>query len=118
MSADFVDQTGCFSVRRMAAAARRNNGPARELFGIAGRHLGIAIASFINIFNPEMVVLGGGVAGALPWMRRDMMREIHARAIGFAFRSTKIVRAALGERAGIVGAAYAAMEPTSGVRPR
>jgi glucokinase len=116
MPAEFIDQTGSFSVRRLAAAARRDNALAKELFSVAGGHLGIAIASFINIFNPEMVVLGGGVSGALFWMKAEMMREIRARAIGFAFRSTKIVRAALGERAGIVGAAYAAMEPASGAR--
>ena len=48
-----------------------------ELFAIAGNYLGIAIASFLNIFNPELVVIGGGVGGALPYMRKAMNLQRH-----------------------------------------
>lgn len=109
MPALFADSEGNFAVRRLAQAARRGNFLARSVLGVAGRYLGIAIASFVNIFNPELVVIGGGVAGALPLMREPMIRELRARAFAAALARTRIVRAALGERAGVTGAAYAAL---------
>ncbi|HEY6418475.1 MAG TPA: ROK family protein [Candidatus Binataceae bacterium] len=107
----FCDDEGNFSVRRMTAAARARNRIARELFAVAGGYLGIAIASYLNIFNPDLVVIGGGVAGALPYMRGAMMREVKARAFTAVAREARIVRAALGAQGGVVGAAYAAMNP-------
>ena len=109
MPALFTDTQGEFAVRRLAQAARGRNPLARAVLGVAGKYLGIAVASFVNIFNPELVVIGGGVSGALPLMREPMMREIKARAFAAALRRVRIVRAGLGEHAGVVGAAYAAM---------
>ena len=76
-----------------------------------GYYLGIAIASFLNAFNPELVVIGGGVAGALPYMRKTMTAQVRARAFTAMASQAKIVRAALGPRGGVVGAAYAALHP-------
>jgi len=56
-----------------------------------------------------MVVIGGGVAGALPMMRRAMMHEVKARAFKAAVAQTRIVKAALGAEGGVVGAAFAAI---------
>ena len=60
--------------------ARRGDQLALEAFATAGHYLGIAIASFINTFNPELVVIGGGVAGALPYMRKTMTAQVRERA--------------------------------------
>jgi glucokinase len=106
-----VDAGGDFSVRGMSAEARRGSALALSVFETAGRYLGIAVASFLNIFNPEMVVIGGGVGGALPFMRRSMTREIKARAFRATVAQARIVRAALGPEGGVVGAAYAALNP-------
>ena len=105
----FGDGNGDFSVRQAAAAARSGNRAATEVFDRAGSYLGIAVASFVNIFDPELVVIGGGVSRALGLMKRAMMREIRARAIAFSLDRTRIVRAALGEYAGVIGAARIAM---------
>ncbi|MDB5107094.1 MAG: Glucokinase [Candidatus Binatus sp.] len=110
-----LDDDGNFSVRRMTAEARRGDPTAIEVFAFAGGYLGIAIASFLNTFNPELVVLGGGVAGALPYMRAAMMREVRARAFPDISADAKIVRAALGPRGGVVGAAYAALNRSSAI---
>jgi glucokinase len=117
MPPEFSDRNGEFAVRRLSNAARNGNELARSVLGIAGKYLGIAIAAFVNIFNPELVVIGGGMAGALPLMRQPMMREVRARAFQAALEKTRIVRAGLGERAGVVGAAYAAMSQTDSARP-
>ncbi len=54
-------------------------------------------------------MIGGGVAGALSLMRHAMMREVKARAFTEAVAQARIVKAALGPEAGVVGAAFAAM---------
>ena len=108
---ELLDEDGNFSARQMTIIARHGDSFAREIFSIAGRYLGIAVASFLNVFNPELVVIGGGVAGALPYMRADMMKEVRLRAFSAVVAEAKIVRAALGPRGGVVGAAYAALHP-------
>ena len=109
LPAKYLDSGGEFSARKMTNAARVGDRVAIEIFETAGRYLGIAVASFINIFNPEMVVIGGGVAGALSLMRASMSRETKARAFKAAVGQTRIVKAALGAGGGVVGAAFAAL---------
>ncbi|MDO8432900.1 MAG: ROK family protein [Candidatus Binatus sp.] len=108
---NIVDDGGNFSVRRMSALARAGDALSLELFAIAGSYLGIAVASLLNAFNPELVVIGGGVAGALPYMRNAMNAQIKVRAFAAIASQAKIVRAALGPASGVVGAAYAALHP-------
>lgn len=105
----YLDDGGDFSVRRLYRSARAGDPVARWAFSTAGRYLGVAIASLLNIFNPELVVLGGGVSGALAFMRAPMMAEVRARSFSAVAAQCRIVRAGLGREAGVVGAAYAAM---------
>jgi glucokinase len=108
-----LDASGEFSVRALTTLARRGDKVARTALATAGRYLGIAIAGFLNSFNPELVVIGGGVAGAMPWMRAAMMAEVRARAFSVVRADAAIVRAALGPRGGVVGAAWAALHPVA-----
>lgn len=111
LPAAIVDAENNFSVRGLSAQARGGDRIALETFAVAGHYLGIAIASFLNIFNPELVVIGGGVAGALPYMRKTMLAQVRERAFSAISAQVKIVRAALGAHGGVVGAAYAALHP-------
>ncbi|HVA76489.1 MAG TPA: ROK family protein [Candidatus Binataceae bacterium] len=111
MPAQYLDRDGNFSVRAMTCCARAHDRLALETFSIAGSYLGIAIASLLNIFNPDLIVIGGGVAGALPHMRKAMTAEVRARAFVAIAAQARIVRAALGPIGGVVGAAYAAINP-------
>jgi glucokinase len=112
LPAKYLDHGGEFSARGMTWAARAGDPLAIEMFEVAGRYLGIALASFINTFNPEKIVIGGGVAGALSLMRHAIMREVKARAFAEAVAQTRIVKAALGPEWGVVGAAFAAVHAT------
>jgi len=108
----YLDAEGNFSVRGLTHEAQRGDRVALGAFATAGHYLGIAIASFLNIFNPDLVVVGGGVAGALRFMGRTMRAQVHARAFGAISADARIVRAALGPTGGVVGAAYAALHPS------
>jgi glucokinase len=75
-----------------------------------GRSLGLGIANLINIFNPEMVVIGGGVKDAWPLFIDATREEIKKRAFSFPAERTKIVPSMLGDDAGMIGAAAAALQ--------
>ena len=75
-----------------------------------GRMLGIGIANLINIFNPERIVIGGGVKDAWPLFIDTGQEEIMRRAFEVPARRTEIVPSLLGDDAGIVGAAAVALQ--------
>jgi glucokinase len=111
--ARYLDRDGNFSVRALTAAARARDRIALDTFAVAGRALGVAIGSLLNALNPELVVIGGGVAGALSYMRPAMASEVRAHSFAVIRREARIVRAALGPGGGMVGAAYAALHPAA-----
>jgi len=75
-----------------------------------GRSLGIGIANLINIFNPEMVVIGGGVRDAWDLFIDATRDEIRRRAFEYPAERTKILPSVLGDDAGMVGAAAVALQ--------
>jgi glucokinase len=91
-------------------AAREGDAVARRVMKDMGRMLGIGIASLINIFNPEMVVIGGGVKDAWPLFIGATHEEIMKRAFQVPAERTEIVPSSLGDDAGMVGAAAVALE--------
>jgi glucokinase len=75
-----------------------------------GRHLGAGIGSLVNIFDPELVVIGGGFAAAGDFIL-DPAREIVAReGLAGAGQRVRIVRAELGTSAGLIGAGLVAFD--------
>jgi glucokinase len=77
----------------------------------AAHFLGIGLGSLINVFGPEIVIVGGGVAGALGEPYVEMVRAAARTRILIDPQETiRIERAALGDDAGILGAALLARE--------
>jgi glucokinase len=73
-----------------------------------GRRLGVALASLANIFDPDVIVIGGGVIAAGDLLVAPARAEIAVRALP-PMNDTPVVAAALGPDAGMVGAAAMAM---------
>ncbi len=90
--------------------AREGDAVARRVMKEMGRMLGIGIASLINIFNPEMVVIGGGVKDAWPLFIGATHEEVMKRAFQVPAERTLIVPSSLGDNAGMIGAAAVALE--------
>ncbi len=78
---------------------------ALEVFRQQGFYLGIALAGLINVLNPEIIVIGGGAAAGWDLFLPFMKAEIKSRAYREPANRAKIVRAELGDDAGILGAA-------------
>jgi len=77
----------------------------------AAHFLGIGLGSLINMFGPELVIIGGGVAGALGEPYVDLVRTAaRTQALTDPQATIHIDRAALGDHAGILGAALMARE--------
>lgn len=98
------------SSREVAEAAERGDGLAREAFQRAGRSLGSVVAGLLNLLNPEVVVIGGGVARAGRWLFDPLLEAARQASFTRPWQVARIVPAALGDHAGLVGAAYLAME--------
>jgi glucokinase len=102
---------GCvLTPKLIAEAASLGDRTARDVFGEAGAHLGTAIASLINIFNPDVVAVAGGVAKGFHLMRPRVDEEIRKRAFPESVRVARIARARLGTRAAAIGAALLARD--------
>jgi glucokinase len=86
-----------------------------ETIATIGRYLGVAITSFVNTFNPEVVVIGGGVMGAGELLLGPVRAEVAARALPPSRDLVEIVPAAFGVEAGMIGAAALAFD---GLRQR
>jgi len=86
-------------------AAEEGDAVAREILEEVGFYLGIGVANLITLFSPEVVVLGGGMAGAGEWLFRPLRTTVQQRVRVTPLARVRIVTAALGDRAGVVGAA-------------
>lgn len=87
---------------------------ALEVFRRMGMYLGVGLASFINIFNPELIVLGGGVADGWDLFIAHVREQITERAFPIPARRAEIVRAECGDDAGLLGAAHIAFAQQGG----
>ena len=99
---------GFESASSLTVAAR--NGDANALAAVHRQAilLGYGFASLLHLFSPEKLIVGGGVTGAFDMMLPTIKAEVQRRAIS-AFKSVEIVTAALGDNAGLVGAASLAI---------
>ncbi|MBI4313496.1 MAG: ROK family protein [Candidatus Omnitrophica bacterium] len=98
--------------RILTEAARRKDAVALRVWNEVGQHVGLALTAVVNVFNPERIVIGGGVAQAGPFLFRPIRRMVRARAMrGPA--NVQIVPARWGAQAGLIGAAAMVLSPES-----
>ncbi len=90
--------------------AMKGDEKAREVFATMGKYLGIVFAGLVNVFNPEMFVIGGGVSSGWDLFIDHVEKEVEERAFDAPAKRAQIVRAELGEDAGILGAARVAFD--------
>jgi len=97
--------------RSLRKALQENDKLATKIIRKASKYTGIAVANLINIFSPEIIVLGGGMIEAL---EQQMMPEIEASARQHILTGTnssvRILATQLGDHAGITGGAVLARE--------
>ncbi len=106
----WIEEGRPLTPKLIADAAAKGDRVAREVFGEAGAHLGTAMANLINIFNPNVIAVAGGVARGFHLMRPRMEAEVRIRAFPESRRAARITRAVLGVDAAGIGAALMARD--------
>jgi glucokinase len=90
--------------------AHDGDAAAVDALALIGTNLGVGIASYLNIFNPDVVVIGGGVIAAGELLLGPARAEAARRALPTMVEHARIVTAQFGAEAGLVGAATLALE--------
>lgn len=100
-----LKENGSLSARDVGAAAKARDRLALDVYEQAGYYLGIGIANLLNILNPEVVSLGGGVWKSAPAiLRQSMLKSCKAHAWPEAFNQVHIGQSRLKHRVGDLGA--------------
>ena len=92
-------------IMKLEEKARKGNKKAIAIYREAGKYLGIALANIVNIFNPETIVISGGISNAGDLILKPAIREMKKRAFNFSQKNLKVVVSKLQENAGLLGAA-------------
>jgi glucokinase len=95
---------------RLVRLANEGEQRAVEILDGIGRHLGSGIGTLVNIFNPELVVIGGGFAAAGDFVLEPAREVMRREALAHAGYRIPIVRAELGTAAGLIGAGLVAFD--------
>lgn len=93
----------------IAKAARAGDQEAIEIYKLTGSLLGVGIANVVNLFDPEIVVLGGGVMHSKDLFINELKDSLNERALKPNLKNLEIKEAKLGKDTGVMGAIAVAM---------
>ena len=92
------------------SAAQRGDSLAKELIARTGYYVGVGLANLINIFNPELIVIGGGLSNIGDMLLKPAFKVAEERAFKEAFQAVRFASAGLGPNSGVLGAAAFALQ--------
>ena len=90
--------------RDITAMARKGNAKAIRYWRELGEHLGFVLAGAVNLVNPELIIIGGGVAKNFDMFAPTVRETLKQKSILIARQRVRVVRAKLGDDAGVLGA--------------
>ena len=99
-----VDNVDSLKLEDLIEAARNEDVLMIELLAEMGEKLGKALALLINLFNPELVILGGTLAATGDYLRLPARSAVNKYSLSLVNSDTQVKRSKLGEKAGVVGA--------------
>jgi glucokinase len=112
-----IEEDGKVSGRELVTAAEEGDPDALLIFDRFGRMLGVGIAGYVNVFQPELLVIGGGLSRASHLYFQRAVQEAAARALPALWRRVNVSLARGGADAGVIGAGVlAAQEIQNGHR--
>jgi len=98
------------TARKIFDAGVKGDPLALEVFKRMGVYLGIGVANLINILDPEMIVIGGGVANGWPLFESHLRQQVVERGFSRVAARVNIAPAECGDNAGLLGAARLAFD--------
>jgi glucokinase-like ROK family protein len=97
------------TMERVFAAASAGDAPARAMLEERARYMGIALANLVNVFNPELIVLGGIFAQGQDCLLPVVESTMRQRAFANLGRRVQLQTTSFGPQAGVIGAAALAL---------
>lgn len=104
-----IQPTERISAIHVTDAARQGDRVAQQILATAGNYLGIAIAGLVNLFNPNVVIVGGGVAQVGDLFLEPVRKAVQRRSLPAAAQAVRITTAMLGRRSSGMGASVEAI---------
>jgi len=98
------------TAREVSLAAQDGDSLASEVIAKASEYLGTAMVNLVNIFNPEIIVVGGAMSNMGDLLLDPVRQIVKERAFKLSAQAVRIVPAQLGEDAGVFGAAAFAFQ--------
>ena len=98
------------TAEKVYEAACNGDETALAVFRRVGTYLGIGLANLINLLDPEVIVIAGGVVNGWDLFAEEMYRQVEERAFRTTAQQVKIARAECGDNAGLLGAARLAFD--------
>jgi predicted NBD/HSP70 family sugar kinase len=105
-------QVAEITAQEVGRAARDGDAVSQQLLADAGRHVGSALASLVNLLNPGLVLIGGGVVEAGEFVLDPIRQAVRERSMRASLHATRLEKAQLGERATARGAVALALTRT------
>ncbi|WP_116048889.1 ROK family protein [Amycolatopsis palatopharyngis] len=104
--AGVLAETGTVRAADVSRAAQSGDRTSVALLTQAGRLVGSLLATLVSFYNPALVIIGGGVAGAGDLLLAAVRESVYRRSLPLATRELRIARSTLSDQAGLVGAAF------------
>lgn len=98
--------TGTVTARDITAAAGTGDPASVALLTRSGRLVGRVLAALVNFYNPSLIVMGGQVSAGEDLFLSELRRTVYGRSTSLAARDLRIRTSPLGDRAGLLGAAF------------
>ena len=98
------------TAEKVSIAAQGGDSLASEVISSAAFYLGVGMVNLVNIFNPEMIIVGGGMAKMGDLLLNPAKQIVRERAFQSSAQAVRIVPAQLGDDAGVLGAAVFAFQ--------
>ena len=105
-----LQEKGELTMNEVGEAARRSDYCALTIIRRSGRLIGQTLASAVNVLNPSMIVIGGGVSRVGNALLAEVRSAVYQRSLPLATRNLPIVMSELDDVAGVVGASVMAAE--------
>ena len=92
------------TLEKLTILSKKGNRKALSIWNDVGEKLSVALTGVVNLLNPDKIVIGGGVSNAGEFILKPLKKELKRRAMPNQASCVKIVRAKLGDNAGLIGA--------------
>jgi glucokinase len=98
------DGIECITAEKVGQAGREGDTLALAVISRAARYLGVGLANMVNILNPDIIIVGGGLSKLGDLLLEPAREVVRERAFGLPARAVRIVPSQLGDDAGVLGA--------------